>query len=77
MGAAVPTEARDVGRRERARTDEAHFTTQNVDELRELIETGGPQHSTDARDPTVPHGPELVDRERTLAEADAVLHEQR
>jgi hypothetical protein len=59
----VPPESRDVGLDERARADRAHLPSQYVDELRELVETGGAQEPAGASDPPVAHRTELENGE--------------
>ena len=74
---AIPAKPRDVGLQERPRPNDTHLAAEHVDELWELIEPCRPQRVPHSRDPTIRHGPELVDPERPTAAANAALHEQR
>src|SRR5262249_18939203 len=48
----------------RARADQAHVTAQDVDELRQLVETGAAEKCSQARAPRIvlprPYGPRLL-----------------
>ena len=72
----VPTEAGDIVRGQRPRTDRAHLAAKNVDELRQLVEAGGTKQTPHPRDPPVAHRSEFENVERPPAVADALLPEQ-
>ena len=71
-----PTESRDIGLGQRTWSDGAHVSSEDVDELRELIEARRAQHPPDPRDSAVPHRAELEDGERSAPSAEALLSEQ-
>ena len=71
-----PTESRDIGRSQRARSDSAHVAAEDVDELRKLIETGRAQDAADPRDSAISHRAELEDGKRSPIAAEALLAEQ-
>ena len=69
----IPAESTDVGRCERARADGTHLATQDVQELRQFVESGRAKDLADARDTVTPHGAELEHVERPPGPADPLL----
>jgi hypothetical protein len=66
----------DIARRERTWADRAHLAFQNIDELRDLVESGRPQHSADAGRASVSHRPDLEDGEESAVVPETLLAEQ-
>ena len=70
-----PPETDDVRFGQRARAHRTQIAAQDVDELRELVEAGRPEHAADAGDPPVAHRSKLQDLERPARAADPDLPE--
>src|SRR5207247_3315985 len=73
----TPAQSRDVGFGEGTGADRAHVTAQHVDELRQLVETGGAEHAPDACDTAVSHRAEFEDCERPSFFAEAYLSKEK
>ena len=74
--AAVPSEAGDIVGGQRTGADGAHVTSEDVDELRDLIETSGTKQPAQTCNPAVAHRAELQDTKRFAAMTKALLTEK-
>src|SRR6185295_4554202 len=77
MRRVVPAEPLDVLLSQRSRSDDAHFTSQHIDELRKLVDAGATQPASDTRDPLLAHAAQLEDREDVTLASDPRLREER
>ena len=73
----VPTEPLDILLSQRPRPDHAHFTSQHIDELRQLVDAGAAEPATDPGDVLLAHAAELEDRKRLALAPDSRLCKER